>query len=152
MECTKSESALARRRREERARDKVERKARKGQQQFAMYAEPRADKETISSESHLSYPADISTNENESVSAECERDGKAPDDNDIESVEARKKAVQQHSKQRTVERKVEKNEKERELEQIRRERKGKRASGEGRKKRTAHLRNSGQSSSRPLER
>lgn len=140
MECIKSESALARRRREERARDKVGRKARKEQQFFAMYAEPRADKEIISGESRLSYPADLSTIENESVFSESERDGKAPDDNDIESVEVRKKAVQQHSKQRTAERKVEKNEKERELEQMRRERKGERASGEGRKKRTAHLR------------
>lgn len=140
MECIKSESALARRRREERARDKVGRKARKEQQFFAMYAEPRADKEIISGESRLSYPADLSTIENESVFSESERDGKAPDDNDIESVEVRKKAVQQHSKQRTAERKVEKNEKERELEEMRRERKGERASGEGRKKRTAHLR------------
>lgn len=94
MERTKSESALARRRREERAREKVVRKARKAQQQFAMYAEPRVDKETISGESHLSYPADLSTNENEAVSSESERDSKAPDDNDVESVEARKKAMQ----------------------------------------------------------
>lgn len=140
MERTKSESALARRRREERAREKVVRKARKAQQQFAMYAEPRVDKETISGESHLSYPADLSTNENEAVSSESERDSKAPDDNDVESVEARKKAVQQHSKQRRGERKVKKNEKELESSERRRERKGERTSGEGRKKRAAHLR------------
>lgn len=140
MERTKSESALARRRREERAREKVVRKARKAQQQFAMYAEPRVDKETISGESHLSYPADLSTNENEAVSSESERDSKAPDDNDVESVEARKKAMQQHSKQRRGERKVKKNEKELESSERRRERKGERTSGEGRKKRAAHLR------------
>lgn len=140
MERTKSESALARRRREERAREKVVRKARKAQQQFAMYAEPRVDKETISGESHLSYPADLSTNENEAVSSESERDSKAPDDNDVESVKARKKAMQQHSKQRRGERKVKKNEKELESSERRRERKGERTSGEGRKKRAAHLR------------
>lgn len=140
MERTKSESALARRRREERAREKVVRKARKAQQQFAMYAEPRVDKETISGESHLSYPADLSTNENEAVSSESERDSKTPDDNDVESVKARKKAMQQHSKQRRGERKVKKNEKELESSERRRERKGERTSGEGRKKRAAHLR------------
>lgn len=140
MERTKSESALARRRREERAREKVVRKARKAQQQFAMYAEPRVDKETISGESHLSYPADLSTNENEAVSSESERDSKAPDDNDVGSVKARKKAMQQHSKQRRGERKVKKNEKELESSERRRERKGERTSGEGRKKRAAHLR------------
>ncbi|KIR71475.1 hypothetical protein I310_04782 [Cryptococcus deuterogattii CA1014] len=40
MERTKSESALARRRREERAREKVVRKARKAQQQFAIPLRP----------------------------------------------------------------------------------------------------------------
>lgn len=139
MECTKSESAFARRKREERAREKAARKVRKGQQQFARYAEHKVDEEAIKGEVHPGDIADLSINENAAVPSENKIDSKAPNENDIESVAARKEAKQVRRKQTRAERKVKKNEKERELEELRRERKGEQASGEAPRKRASHL-------------
>ncbi|OWZ49673.1 hypothetical protein C368_06947 [Cryptococcus neoformans 125.91] len=140
VECTKSESAFARRKREERAREKSARKVSKGQQHFAAYAKPKVDEEAINGKIQPSHMADLLTSGNEAIPSESESDGKALDENDIESIAARNKAKQARRKQSRAERKVKTNGKERELEELKRERKEERGSGEAPKKRTLHPR------------